>query len=186
MNLIYVIHNSFIKLLMMFIEKNLKTIVCMIKEKKNFVDIEIKQDSFSDIKEQKNKKCKILNFIKKKNENNDNLKKKSKFLFKNISKIFVIHFQNWINVSADSSNFSKKKDFKIKKKCDENLNDLFLEIKVEEIKKFKLFVIKNFDMNNIFDVYKKEIVFYETLNQVLQKHLMNWINYANDIIYYDE
>ena len=79
---------------MMFIKKNLKTIVCMIKEKKNFVDVEIKQNSLSDIKEQKNKKCKILDFIKKKNENNDDLKKKSKSFFKNISKFFTIHFQN--------------------------------------------------------------------------------------------
>ena len=63
----------------------------MIKEKKNFINIKIKQDLFSDIKKQKNKKHKILDFIKKKNENNDNLKKKSKFLFKNILKFFTMH-----------------------------------------------------------------------------------------------
>ena len=51
MNLIYAVHNSLIKLFIMFIKKNLKTIVCMIKEKKNFVDVEIKQDSLFNIKE---------------------------------------------------------------------------------------------------------------------------------------
>ena len=91
-NLIYVIYNSLTELSTMFIEKNLKVIICMIKKKKDFVNVKIKQNSLSDIKEQKNKKCKILNFIKKKNENNDNLKKKSKSFFKNISKFFVIHF----------------------------------------------------------------------------------------------
>ena len=70
---------------------------------------------------------------------------------------------------TDFNNFNKRKDFKIKKKCDKNLNDLFSEIKVKKMKKFKLFIIKNFNMNDVFDVYKKKIVFYETLNQVLQK-----------------
>ena len=32
------------------------------------------------------------------------------------------------------------------------------------MKKFKSFVIKNFSMNDMFNVYKKEIIFYETLN----------------------
>ena len=65
---------------------------------------------------------------------------------------------------ADFNNFNKKKDFKIKKKCNENLDDLFLKIKVEKMKKFKLFVIKNFNMNDVFNVYKKKIAFYEILN----------------------
>ena len=50
MSLIYVIHNFFIKLLTMFIEKNLKTTIYMIKKKKNFINIKIKQDSFFNIK----------------------------------------------------------------------------------------------------------------------------------------
>ena len=62
------------------------------------------------------------------------------------------------------NNFNKKKDFKIKKKCDKNFNDLFLKIKVEKIKKFKLFMIKNFNMNNTLNIYKKKVVFYKTLN----------------------
>ena len=41
MNLIYIIYNSFIKLFIIFIKKNLKTIVYMIK-KKDFINIEIK------------------------------------------------------------------------------------------------------------------------------------------------
>ena len=66
MSLIYIIHNSFTELFTMFIKKNLKITVCIIKEKKDFIDVEIKQNSFFNIKKQKNKKCKILNFIKKK------------------------------------------------------------------------------------------------------------------------
>ena len=71
------------------------------------------------------------------------------------------------------NNFNKKKDFKIKKKCDKNLNNLFLKIKIEKMKKFKLFVIKNFSMNNVFNMYKKKVIFYKILNQVLQKQLIN-------------
>ena len=74
-----------------------------------------------------------------------------------------------MSVLADFSNSDKRKDFKIKKKCDENLNNLFSEIKVEKMKKFKLSMTKNFSMNNVLDVYRKEVVFYETLNQVLQR-----------------
>ena len=51
MNLIYAIHNSFIELFMMFIKKKLKTTVYMIKKNFFFINVEIKQDSFSDIKE---------------------------------------------------------------------------------------------------------------------------------------
>ena len=64
-----------------------------------------------------------------------------------------------MNVLTDFSNFNKKKNFKIKKKCDENLDNLFSEIKVEKMKKFKLFMIKNFNMNNAFNVYKKKLFF---------------------------
>ena len=94
-SLIYAAHNSLTELFMMFIKKNLKTTVCMIKKKKDFVNVKIKQDSLLNIKEQRDKKHKILDFIEKKNKNkSDNLKKKSKSLFKNISKFFAIHFQN--------------------------------------------------------------------------------------------
>ena len=78
-----------------------------------------------------------------------------------------------MSMLTDSSNSNKKKDFKIEKKCDKNLNDLFLKIKIKKIKKSKLSVIKNFDMNNVLNVYKKEIIFYKTLNHILQKQLIN-------------
>ena len=65
----------------MFIKKDLKTIICIIKEKKGFINVEIKQDSLFNIKEQKNKKCKVLDFIEKKNKNkDDDQKKKANFL----------------------------------------------------------------------------------------------------------
>ena len=67
-------------------------------------------------------------------------------------------------MSTDSSNFSRRKNFKIKKKHDENLDNLFLKIKVKKTEKFKSFMIRNFSMNNTFNMYKKEVVFYETLN----------------------
>ena len=60
-----------------------------------------------------------------------------------------------MSASTDFNNFDKRKDFKIKKKCDKNLDDLFLEIKIKKRKKFKLFMTKNFSMNNVLNVYKK-------------------------------
>ena len=74
---------------------------------------------------------------------------------------------------TDFNNFDKRKNFKIKKKHDENFNNLFLKIKVEKMKKFKSFAIKNFNINDTFNTYKKEIVFYEILNQILQKQLIS-------------
>ena len=67
----------------------------------------------------------------------------------------------------NSNNFNKKKYFKIKKKCNENLNNIFLEIKIEKMKKFKSFIIKNFNINNMLNIYKKKIVFYKILNYIL-------------------
>ena len=93
MNLNYIIHNFFIKLFIIFIKKNLKTIVCMIKERKKFINVKIKQNLLFNIKKQKDKKYKILDFIEKKNKNkNNDLKKKSKFFFKNILKFSAMHF----------------------------------------------------------------------------------------------
>ena len=72
-----------------------------------------------------------------------------------------------MSVLTDFNNFNKKQDFKIKKKYNENLDNLFLRIKIEKIKNFKSFIIKDFSINNVFNVYKKEIVFYIVSNHFL-------------------
>ena len=77
----------------MFIEKNLKTIIYIIKKIFFFFNIKIKQNLLFNIKEQKNKNHKILNFIeKKKQKQKQQFKKKSKFFFKNISKFCTTYF----------------------------------------------------------------------------------------------